>query len=108
MASFPGAYTPTEIVLAAECGAHAVKVFPAVSLGPEYFRAIRGPLPNILLVPTGGIHLHNMAAYLEAGAFALGIGSELVGKAELTSFNPEQLRQKAIAYAQAAKANAHA
>lgn len=108
MASFPGAFTPTEIVLAAECGADAVKVFPAISLGPEYLRALRGPLPNIQLVPTGGIHLDQVAAYFDAGAFALGIGSELVGKADLASFTPDRLRQKAVAYAEAAKANVHA
>jgi Entner-Doudoroff aldolase len=103
MASFPGAYTATEIVLASQSGADAVKVFPAVTLGPTYIKALRGPLPETRLIPTGGIHLGNMADYFAAGSFAVGIGSELVGKSEMNSPDHDQLLQKAAAYAHAAR-----
>jgi 2-dehydro-3-deoxyphosphogluconate aldolase/(4S)-4-hydroxy-2-oxoglutarate aldolase len=77
----PGAMTPTEILTAWNSGADMVKVFPAAQLGgPEYIRAIRGPLPQILLVPTGGVNLQNAGAFIKAGATALGVGGELVDK----------------------------
>lgn len=103
MASFPGAYTATEIVLASQSGADAVKVFPAVMLGPAYIKALRGPLPETRLIPTGGIHLGNMEDYFVAGSFAVGIGSELVGKSEMNSPDHYQLLHKAEAYARAAR-----
>jgi 2-dehydro-3-deoxyphosphogluconate aldolase/(4S)-4-hydroxy-2-oxoglutarate aldolase len=77
----PGTMTPTEILAAWNAGADMVKVFPAAQLGgPEYIRAIRGPLPQILLVPTGGVNLQNAGAFIKAGAAALGVGGELVDK----------------------------
>jgi 2-dehydro-3-deoxyphosphogluconate aldolase/(4S)-4-hydroxy-2-oxoglutarate aldolase len=77
----PGAMTPTEILTAWNAGADMVKVFPAAQLGgPEYLKAIRGPLPQILLVPTGGVNLQNAGAFIKAGATALGAGGELVDK----------------------------
>ena len=77
----PGAMTPTEILTAWNAGADMVKVFPAAQLGgPEYIKAIRGPLPQILLVPTGGVNLQNAGAFIKAGAAALGVGGELVDK----------------------------
>jgi len=77
----PGAMTPTEILTAWNAGADMVKVFPAAQLGgPEYLKAIRGPLPQILLVPTGGVNLQNAGAFIKAGAAALGVGGELVDK----------------------------
>jgi 2-dehydro-3-deoxyphosphogluconate aldolase/(4S)-4-hydroxy-2-oxoglutarate aldolase len=77
----PGTMTPTEILTAWNAGADMVKVFPAAQLGgPEYLKAIRGPLPQILLVPTGGVNLQNAAAFIKAGATALGVGGELVDK----------------------------
>lgn len=77
----PGAMTPTEILAAWNAGADMVKVFPAAQLGgPEYLKAIRGPLPQILLVPTGGVNLQNAGAFIKAGAAALGVGGELVDK----------------------------
>jgi 2-dehydro-3-deoxyphosphogluconate aldolase/(4S)-4-hydroxy-2-oxoglutarate aldolase len=77
----PGAFTPTEIALAAALGAAAVKVFPAARLGPSYLYDLSGPLPGISLVPTGGIGLGDVAGYLEAGALALGLGDPLLGDA---------------------------
>jgi len=77
----PGAMTPTEILTAWNAGADMVKVFPAAQLGgPEYIKALRGPLPQILLVPTGGVNLQNAGAFIKAGAIALGVGGELVDK----------------------------
>jgi 2-dehydro-3-deoxyphosphogluconate aldolase/(4S)-4-hydroxy-2-oxoglutarate aldolase len=77
----PGAMTPTEILTAWNAGADMVKVFPAAQLGgPGYIKALRGPLPQILLVPTGGVNLQNAAAFIQAGATAIAVGGELVDK----------------------------
>ena len=77
----PGAMTPTEILTAWNAGADMVKVFPAGQLGgPGYIKALRGPLPQILLAPTGGVNLENAGAFIRAGAAALGVGGELVDK----------------------------
>lgn len=77
----PGAMTPTEILTAWNAGADMVKVFPAAQLGgPEYLKALKGPLPQILLVPTGGVNLQNAGAFIKAGASAIGAGGELVDK----------------------------
>jgi 2-dehydro-3-deoxyphosphogluconate aldolase/(4S)-4-hydroxy-2-oxoglutarate aldolase len=77
----PGTMTPTEILTAWNEGADMVKVFPAAQLGgPEYIKAVRGPLPQVLLVPTGGVNLQNAGAFIKAGAAALGVGGELVDK----------------------------
>jgi 2-dehydro-3-deoxyphosphogluconate aldolase/(4S)-4-hydroxy-2-oxoglutarate aldolase len=74
----PGAFTPTEILSAWEAGADIVKVFPAEVVGPAYFKALRGPLPQIRLMPTGGVDLKTASEFLKAGACCLGIGSQLV------------------------------
>ena len=73
-----GAWTPTEILSAWRAGADLVKVFPAGVLGPAYIKDILGPLPDLLLVPTGGINLDNCAAFLAAGAYTVAIGGKLV------------------------------
>lgn len=75
-----GGYTPTEILAAWENGSDFVKVFPASVGGPDYIKAIKGPLPQIPLVPTGGVELDNIGAFLKAGACALGVGGNLVSK----------------------------
>ncbi|WP_126425433.1 bifunctional 4-hydroxy-2-oxoglutarate aldolase/2-dehydro-3-deoxy-phosphogluconate aldolase [Brevibacillus marinus] len=76
--SIPGALTPTEILTAYENGADVVKVFPASVFGPGYLKDVHGPLPHIPLMPTGGVDLSNAAAYIKAGAVAVGVGSSLV------------------------------
>jgi 2-dehydro-3-deoxyphosphogluconate aldolase/(4S)-4-hydroxy-2-oxoglutarate aldolase len=81
LGSIPGAFSPTEIVAAWRGGPTAVKVFPASVLTPEYVAAVRGPLPDIPLVPTGGIDLDGAAAFLRAGAAAVGVGGPLLGGA---------------------------
>lgn len=75
---FPGALTPTEILTAWQAGADIVKVFPSEVTGPGYLKAVHGPLPQIPLMPTGGVNLETAADFLRAGACALGIGGSLV------------------------------
>lgn len=75
----PGAFTPTEIVAAHAAGATLVKLFPATVLGPRYLAALRQPLPDVRIVPTGGVALDNARAWLAVGATALGLGGPLVG-----------------------------
>jgi 2-dehydro-3-deoxyphosphogluconate aldolase/(4S)-4-hydroxy-2-oxoglutarate aldolase len=74
----PGAFTPTEILTAWEAGADIVKVFPSEITGPTYLKALRAPLPQVRLMPTGGVNLQTAADFLKAGACALGIGGSLV------------------------------
>ena len=75
----PGALTPTEVFTAMSAGADLVKVFPAHSVGgPAYLRALRGPFPDLPLIPTGGVSLETIAEFFAAGAAAVGVGSELV------------------------------
>src|SRR5262249_54494308 len=74
----PGPFTPTEILAAWEAGADIVKVFPADVVGPAFFKALRGPLPQVRLMPTGGVDLTTAAAFLRAGACCLGVGGQLV------------------------------
>jgi 2-dehydro-3-deoxyphosphogluconate aldolase/(4S)-4-hydroxy-2-oxoglutarate aldolase len=74
----PGAYTPTEILTAWEAGADIVKVFPADSLGPQFIKAVKAPLPQVRLCPTGGVSLANIAEFFKAGADVVGVGGELI------------------------------
>ena len=74
----PGAFTPTEVVTAWEAGADIVKVFPADVVGPAFFKALKGPLPQVKLMPTGGVDLTTAAEFLTAGAVCLGVGGQLV------------------------------
>jgi 2-dehydro-3-deoxyphosphogluconate aldolase/(4S)-4-hydroxy-2-oxoglutarate aldolase len=74
----PGALTPTEVLAAWETGADVVKIFPSEITGPAYLKALAGPFPQVRLMPTGGVTLETAAAFLHAGAFALGVGSSLV------------------------------
>src|SRR5262250_721011 len=74
----PGAFTPTEILTAWEAGADIVKVFPADVVGPAFFKALRGPLPQVRLMPTGGVDLTTAADFLKAGAVCLGVRGHLV------------------------------
>ena len=82
--AMPGALTPTEVIAAWRAGADMVKIFPASAVGgPKYLRALRGPLPDVKLLPTGGVNAATAADYIAAGASALGVGSELVDPAAL-------------------------
>jgi 2-dehydro-3-deoxyphosphogluconate aldolase / (4S)-4-hydroxy-2-oxoglutarate aldolase len=87
-----GALTPTEVITAWEAGSDFVKVFPAGNVGgPKYIKALKGPLPDVPLIPTGGVNLQTAAEFLEAGAAALGIGGELVHPGHLKSGNREAI-----------------
>jgi 2-dehydro-3-deoxyphosphogluconate aldolase / (4S)-4-hydroxy-2-oxoglutarate aldolase len=91
-----GALTPTEIVKAWKSGSDFVKVFPCGQVGgAKYIKALKGPLPQIPLVPTGGVNLNTAAEFLEAGAEALGVGSELVQSDALKSGKPEVIVETA-------------
>ena len=78
VAAMPGCFSPTEIFAAHQLGADIVKVFPATSLGPQFIKDVRAPLPQVKLMPTGGVSLDNAHDWIRAGAVAVGIGSALV------------------------------
>jgi 2-dehydro-3-deoxyphosphogluconate aldolase/(4S)-4-hydroxy-2-oxoglutarate aldolase len=94
----PGAFTPTEILTAWEAGADIVKVFPADVVGPPFFKALQGPLPQIRLMPTGGVDLGTAAAFLKAGACCLGVGGQLVEPKAVAERNFDRIRDLARQY----------
>src|SRR5258706_2902124 len=96
---FPGALTPTEIVTAWKAGADAVKVFPCNAVGgASYLKSVKAPLPQIELVPTGGVSLKTAADFLNAGAMALGVGADLVDLAALRKGDGAAITEKARQY----------
>ena len=99
----PGAFTPTEIHTAWEAGADIVKVFPAEVVGPAFFKALRGPLPHIRLMPTGGVDLTTAGDFLKAGACCLGIGSQMVDPKLIAAGAFDQLRDLATRYVEVVK-----
>ena len=99
IAVLPGALTPTEIVTAWEAGADVVKVFPASALGgAKYLKSVKAPLPQIEMIPTGGVSLATAAEFLEAGAFALGVGADLVDTKAIAQGHPETITENARKY----------
>jgi 2-dehydro-3-deoxyphosphogluconate aldolase / (4S)-4-hydroxy-2-oxoglutarate aldolase len=94
----PGAFTPTEILTAWEAGADIVKVFPADVVGPAFFKAVRGPLPQVRLMPTGGVDLNTAADFLKAGACCLGVGGQLVEPKAVAEGNFARIRDLARQY----------
>lgn len=100
---FPGAFTPTEVLTAWEAGADVVKVFPADVLGSGFVRALRGPLPQVRLMPTGGVDLNTAAEYLRAGACCLGVGSQLVDPKAVARQDYDFLRGLAWQFTQAVR-----
>jgi len=102
---FPGALTPTEVVTAWRAGANAVKVFPANAVGGAvYLKSLKAPLPQIELLPTGGVNLKTAAEFLAAGAFALGVGADLVDLAALRRGEAAAITDKARQYVAAVAA----
>jgi len=91
----PGAFTPTEILEAWEAGADAVKVFPASVGGPDYLRAIKGPLPQVKLVPTGGVTLENAGEFIKAGAEMVAVGGNLVSAKEIAAGLFDEITRRA-------------
>jgi len=99
VAIFPGALTPTEVVRAWNAGADAVKIFPASAVGgASYLKSLKAPLPQIELIPTGGVSLATAASFIAAGAFALGVGADLVDVKAIRSGETEKVTQAARAY----------
>ena len=99
IAVLPGALTPTEVVTAWQAGADVVKVFPASAMGgAKYLTALKGPLPQIDLIPTGGVSQATAAEFLAAGAFALGVGSDLVDAKAMAAGKPEIVTESAKKY----------
>ena len=78
LAAMPGCFTPTEILDAWDAGADIVKVFPATTLGPSYLKDVRAPLPQVKLMPTGGVTVENAGDWIRAGAVAVGVGTSLL------------------------------
>jgi 2-dehydro-3-deoxyphosphogluconate aldolase/(4S)-4-hydroxy-2-oxoglutarate aldolase len=100
----PGAFTPTEILAAWEAGADIVKVFPSDTVGPSYLKALKGPFPQIRLMPTGGVNLQTLPDFIMAGACAVGVGSSLVEPQAIRDGNMNRLRELAAQYLQVLKA----
>lgn len=103
--AMPGALTPTEVIAAWRAGADMVKIFPVSAVGgAPYLRALRGPLPQVKLLPTGGITAANAAEYLAAGAVAIGVGSELVDTKALAEGRDAEVTERARQLAAAVQA----
>lgn len=94
----PGVLTPTEMITAMEWGADLVKLFPAASFGPAYLHAVKAPFPHIPIIPTGGIDEHNAAAFIQAGAAALGIGGTLVDRKSIEAGDFASVEKAAQTY----------
>ena len=94
----PGCFTPTEIHAATVVGADMVKVFPAGFFGPKFFKAILAPMPHLKLTPTGGVNLETAAAWIQAGAKTLGVGSALVTKKALADGDFDEIERLARQY----------
>lgn len=99
-----GSYTPTEAQLAHEAGSDFIKIFPADTLGPNYIKALRAPLPHLKIVPTGGVDLKTIGDFFKAGVAAVGAGSSLISKDVLDKDDWATLTKTAAAFVQAAKA----
>jgi 2-dehydro-3-deoxyphosphogluconate aldolase/(4S)-4-hydroxy-2-oxoglutarate aldolase len=94
--AIPGALTPTELMNAQQNGAKLIKIFPCGNVGgPKYLKSLRGPFPDAALIPTGGVNAANAAEFIAAGAFALGVGAELVNAAALREGNLARIEQAA-------------
>lgn len=105
VAVMPGALTPTEVVTAWQAGADVVKVFPCGALGgAKYLKSLKAPLPQIEMIPTGGVSLQTAAEFVEAGALALGVGADLVDTKAIRAGQPEKVTEAARAYVAAVRA----
>lgn len=99
IAVFPGALTPTEIAAAWQAGGDAIKVFPASAMGgASYLKSLQGPLPQIRVIPTGGVSTQTAAEFLRAGAFALGVGGDLCDSAAIAQGNAAKIMDTARRY----------
>lgn len=98
-----GAYTPTEMFQAVEWGAHIVKLFPASVGGPDFIKNVRGPLPHIPIIPTGGMHLDHVGDFIKAGAIAVGTGSHLVNNDRIKAGQFDLITETARKYVTAVR-----
>lgn len=96
-----GALTPTEVMAAMGLGVNAIKIFPGSLAGPSYLRALRGPFPDVLFMPTGGVSADNLGDWFAAGAFAVGAGSELCSTADMTEQRWDVITEKARRFSEA-------
>jgi 2-dehydro-3-deoxyphosphogluconate aldolase/(4S)-4-hydroxy-2-oxoglutarate aldolase len=94
--TFAGAFTPSEAMSAWENGSDAVKIFPAMPAGPEYMKALHAPLPQIPLIPVGGVSLDNMEAFMDAGSIAVAASSSLVSGKMIKEGRLDEIKQNAI------------
>lgn len=102
--AIPGALTPTELMSALASGSRLIKIFPCGSVGgPKYLKSLKGPFPDVALIPTGGVTLSNAADFILAGAFALGVGADLVDAAALSAGNHEKITQAVSELVQAVR-----
>ena len=104
VAIIPGAFTPTEIFTAHSLGADIVKIFPAVKFGPEYLKAVRGPLPNIPIMPTSGVDASNVADWFRAGAVAVGAVSSVLDPVLIQNGQWNELTKRAREFINAVRA----
>ena len=103
--AIPGALTPTELMSAQDAGARLIKIFPCGNVGgAKYLKALKGPFPNARMIPTGGVNPANAAEFIAAGAFALGVGGELVSASALRDGNLSKITEAAKELVQAVKA----
>jgi 2-dehydro-3-deoxyphosphogluconate aldolase/(4S)-4-hydroxy-2-oxoglutarate aldolase len=103
VAVIPGCFTPTEILTAWEAGADVIKVFPATALGPAFFKDIRGPLPQVRMMPTGGVTRENAGEWIRMGAVAIGVGTALVDQKAVTERRFEAIAANARHFIEAVK-----
>lgn len=101
--AMPGCFSPTEIFSAWEAGADVVKVFPATALGPGYFKDLRGPLPKLKLMPTGGVTRANAGEWIRAGAVAIGVGTALVDPKAIAERRFDLIRDHAVHFIEAVR-----
>jgi 2-dehydro-3-deoxyphosphogluconate aldolase/(4S)-4-hydroxy-2-oxoglutarate aldolase len=95
----PGALTPTEVITAWQAGADVIKIFPASAMGgAKYLKGLKAPLPQVEMIPTGGVSLATAQEFLEAGAFALGVGADLVNPKAIADGHPEIITENARKY----------
>ena len=99
----PGCYTPTEILAGWEAGADLIKLFPASVGGPDLIKAILAPLPQVQIIPVGGVDLNTAAEFIRKGAVALGVGSDLVNQKLLDTGDMDELTRRAAAYIEQVK-----
>jgi 2-dehydro-3-deoxyphosphogluconate aldolase/(4S)-4-hydroxy-2-oxoglutarate aldolase len=93
-----GALTPTEVLVALDLGAAAVKIFPAGALGPRYFKDLRGPLPDVALIPSGGVNAGNAADFLAHGAVAVSAGTDVVPPQAVVSGDWSDIASRAASF----------